>query len=382
MISRLIPLLAMVAALLISACAAPNVKTRVWLPAEHPEATKKKTFAVMQFDGKFTVVFRDWWLGSTTSYTFDSGKNFSEELEAALADARGPDGKTYFTLVERKQLAMAVGELKLGQSGLVDPGKAARIGKMTGAKVLYTGTVKSDTFDDKQFIEKETYCAAEDKNGNCLKMATKDIKCVRRKGIFLATVKATDVQSSHLIFGKQVSGYSESKSCGKEGTLLGPTETRDAALKDAVRQVVWAVAPHEFEFSLELLEMTDGIISDASKTALSSGVDLAKRGRFEEACEKWKPAAVKEPKSAALLFDAGICFEVAQSYTEALSYYTRADRLVSDIGPSATSKVGALLPGKYGDFLSKAANPDKISQDAIKRVKDLIRKKEELARQS
>jgi tetratricopeptide (TPR) repeat protein len=207
------------------------------------------------------------------------------------------------------------------------------------------------------------------------------IRCVRRVGTVQATVKAVNVQTSNIVFSKNVNGTSEAKVCdGGKGDLPSATEARDAAMKDAVRQVVWAVAPHEMDLDLELLEMTDGIAGEANKAALSKGLDFAKRGRIDRACEEWKPAAAAEPKSPALLLNAGVCLEIAQKFTDALSYYNKADRLVGDMGGSSTAAL-AKLPGDMGKMFENAADPDKITQKAIKRVKEMMRKKEELRKQ-
>ena len=45
------------------------------------------------------------------------------------------------SLVERAELDKALGELALGMSGTVTPDSAARIGQLTGAKILITGRV-------------------------------------------------------------------------------------------------------------------------------------------------------------------------------------------------------------------------------------------------
>ena len=48
----------------------------------------------------------------------------------------GLSAQTGIVMVERAQLDAALGELSLGSSGLVDPASAAKVGRLTGAKVL------------------------------------------------------------------------------------------------------------------------------------------------------------------------------------------------------------------------------------------------------
>ncbi len=61
--------------------------------------------------------------------------------------------------VERQDLAKLLGEQELGNSGMVDPGTAARIGHLTGARVLVTGrvfTVAGETMAALKIMSTET----------------------------------------------------------------------------------------------------------------------------------------------------------------------------------------------------------------------------------
>ncbi len=61
------------------------------------------------------------------------GEEFSLLLAQQLSETHG------IPLVERAELDKALSEMELGESGLVEPGTAARIGHLTGAKVIITG---------------------------------------------------------------------------------------------------------------------------------------------------------------------------------------------------------------------------------------------------
>ena len=58
---------------------------------------------------------------------------------AALLDARLSDAAPEVNLVERQELDKLLGEQELGLSGTVTPETAAKVGALTGAKVLITG---------------------------------------------------------------------------------------------------------------------------------------------------------------------------------------------------------------------------------------------------
>lgn len=61
------------------------------------------------------------------------GEEFALLLTQELSETHG------IPLVERTELDKILSEVELGESGLVDPSTAARIGKITGAKVIVTG---------------------------------------------------------------------------------------------------------------------------------------------------------------------------------------------------------------------------------------------------
>jgi hypothetical protein len=85
-----------------------------------PAAEQPLTVAIFDFSGNNGVVM---------------AKDVTALVTADLSS------NPHFTLVERAQLSKALGEQALGLSGNVDFGAAAKVGQLTGAKVLVTGRV-------------------------------------------------------------------------------------------------------------------------------------------------------------------------------------------------------------------------------------------------
>lgn len=71
-----------------------------------------------------------WWHGGT-------GSELQDMLIAELAATEA------FSILERKELDSVIGELKLGESGLVDQRTKRELGKLKGAQYLIAGTVSS-----------------------------------------------------------------------------------------------------------------------------------------------------------------------------------------------------------------------------------------------
>ena len=100
-------------------------------------------------------------------------------------------------MVERAELTKAVGEFELGNSGTVSPETAAKIGYLTGAKVLITGkvfSVDSQLFlvskiigaeTGRVFGETETMALNDNPSGPVQKLAEKIGKTISEKGALL-----------------------------------------------------------------------------------------------------------------------------------------------------------------------------------------------------
>jgi curli biogenesis system outer membrane secretion channel CsgG len=90
-------------------------------------AAEKPRIGVMRFTNN---THASWWHGGT-------GSELQDMLIAELASTEA------FSILERKELDKVIGELKLGESGLVDPATKSELGKLKGAKYLIAGTVTS-----------------------------------------------------------------------------------------------------------------------------------------------------------------------------------------------------------------------------------------------
>jgi hypothetical protein len=88
-------------------------------PAAFAQTPKQITVGILKFQSHYIML----------------GKDVSSLVAGTLsADSR-------FSFVERAQLEKVLGEEALGASGVIRPESAARIGQLTGAKVLVTGRV-------------------------------------------------------------------------------------------------------------------------------------------------------------------------------------------------------------------------------------------------
>src|SRR6185369_15392363 len=90
-------------------------------------AQEKPRIGVIRFTNN---THASWWHGGT-------GSELQDMLIAELAATES------FSILERKELDKVIGELKLGESGLIDQRTKSELGKLKGAKYLIAGTVSS-----------------------------------------------------------------------------------------------------------------------------------------------------------------------------------------------------------------------------------------------
>jgi curli biogenesis system outer membrane secretion channel CsgG len=93
---------------------------------------------------------------------------FGDKLGAAAADEMTTQlVKTgEFTVIERRQIEAVLAEQKAGQSGVIDPATAARVGKILGAQLVIVGSITKFSIDKKsagigRFAVSASYAEAE-----------------------------------------------------------------------------------------------------------------------------------------------------------------------------------------------------------------------------
>ena len=163
---RLFPVLLF---LLATGCAT-QVRVNMLQPAAYHEASLTKVVAVLPFEGP-------------------GGAEFAAEMEGVL-NSINIDDKPYFTLVDRASIDKTVSELKLSQSGLVDPKTAVKIGRLVGAQGIYTGVIGAYGWQDTPFKAKRSECVKRevrrDKDGRthegaCIRWRTSCIRANPRR---------------------------------------------------------------------------------------------------------------------------------------------------------------------------------------------------------
>jgi len=314
----LLGLLVIISSAVIASCAAPTMRLTVLAPAEYSAASKLQEVAVLPFDGK-------------------EGKEFATELEGVLASIN-IGNKQYFALVDRAKIDHLLSEMKLGQTGLIDSNKAAKVGKMVGAKGIYTGAVTETDATDSGYAEKRTRCVATvtkyDRKGKpyeeCSKYQEYSVRCTKRTATFAVTPKLIEVETSRVVYANNLTGSADSNSCSDSNSpLKTASELISTAKNQATAKLKKDIAPHYESFSVQLMDSKAGITNDDAINKFKQGIDFAKNNRFDRACELWGEARILSPNSPSIIYNIGLCMEVTGELNQAQDLYTKSDKMLS-----------------------------------------------------
>lgn len=312
---RIFPLLSVCILLfLISACAT-KVRVNMLQPAAYHEASLTKTVAIVPFTGP-------------------GGHEFTAEIESVLAGI-GIDDKQYFTLVDRASIDKLLSEMQMGQSGLVDPNTAARIGKLIGAQGIYTGRVTQNYYDDNRYTERRRTCVRyEEKRdrdgrayrGQCLSWRQYNVNCVKRAANFSVAPRLVDVATGRVLYSRILTATQHSSGCDDTQPVISAMVLLDKAKEIVKAEFRMDIAPYYVTREIRLIDDAEGIASPAAKDKIKRGLEYADRGRLDGACELWGEARIAASNSYALLYNLGVCAESRGDWDAALSLYRQADK--------------------------------------------------------
>ena len=311
-------------------CAAPAVKTTTLIPARFHEATKLKEVAVLPFDGH-------------------TGREFAAEIEGVIASIN-VDNKQYFTLIERTKIEKFLKEQELSQTGMINETTAAKVGKLVGAKGIYTGVVTLANTRDSHYTQNRQECSRReikyDKKGNpyegnCVSWRNYTVSCTKRNATFAFTPKLIEVETGRIIYSNNISEMTTASACPDSGTPLASGFELIAKAKETAKTAFKRdIAPSYVTFDIKLMDSKDGIASKEAAQKLDLGMDYAKNSRLDRACELWGEGRILSPNSPSLIYNLAICAEVRGDLEKALDLYKMADRALNKPDDKITAGIG------------------------------------------
>ncbi len=314
---------------------APKVQTTVLMPANHMEASQIKTVTVLPF------TLEDGFRRSKESVEFAS------QVEAAIASVI-IDGKPYFKLIDRLTINRVIQEQKFNMSGLVSQDDVAKIGKLVGAKGVYTGVLHPIKKSQESYREERIEC----RENRCI---TKYVRCTTRTLIFSFTPRLVDVETGRVVYSRTISIDVEDDGCDDTQPATSFEQLENHAKRMALEEFIRDVAPYYITMELELMDSKDNIQSKEDKEKFGSALDFAEKGRMDRACSMWEEIYESNKNSISLNYNLGICKELSGKPAEALNFYKRADQLTK--------------------------KPDELINKALKRALELLKRQEKLKKQ-
>jgi len=302
--------LILLALILIPCGCATKIKTTALTPAKSHEASTLKRIAVLPFSGR-------------------GNSNLNADIEALLVKIQ-VNGKPYFSVIERESLNRIMKEQRLHLSGAVDEATAVKLGRLLGAEGMIFGTVTQNTTDDKHFSSRGSECASRDKDGKCTSRRTYSVSCTERDAFFSFVPKVVNVGTGQIVASETLTGHASDKACRDSGTLKGREELLVEAKDQALSRFRLIMAPYNVSMEIVLIEGDDSNPPDEAEDRIERGIEWAKAGRMDRACELWHEASDIHPKGYAIPYLLGVCAETTGDLNEALTYYQKADRMTCE----------------------------------------------------
>lgn len=289
------------------------------VPAHYPEASKIREIAVLPFDGPM-------------------GNEIASQIEGILTQAN-IEGRPFFTVVDRIKLKNIVeGEMRLSMSALVSEDTAVKVGRLVGAKGIYTGAVAASNTHDGQFTKKRTRCTEYKKREKrkwyqseevCVREEEYTVPCTKRTAVFAFTPKLIEVETGRIIYSQNISQTTESKACSDDPyDLKSPTQLINEAATSAMDIFRDAVIPYYITVAIRIMKPDDSIPSKEVVARVEQGIEFAENNRLDRACELWEEAKTLSQNSPSIFYNLGICAEVTGNPEQALDLYKKADHLL------------------------------------------------------
>jgi hypothetical protein len=253
-------------------------------------------------------------------------------------------------LIDRTKIEDILNEQQLVQSGLIDEGAAAKVGKLVGAKGIYTGVVTPANTRDSHYTQNRQECAQReiytDKKGNpvegnCISLINYTVSCIKRDAVFAFTPKLIEVETGRIIYSNNITATASASGCRDSGTPIASAFELIGKAKEIGKSTFKRdIAPSYVTFNIRLMDSKDHISSKEAAEKLDLGLDYARKGRLDRGCELWGEGRILSPNSPSLIYNLAICAEVRGDLEAALSLYKTADRALNKPDDKITWGIG------------------------------------------
>lgn len=317
---------------LLFGCAAPKVQMTVVYPPTVAEALKLKRIAIGEFEGDAS-----------------NAAMFESQVESMLKSV-SVQGKPYFHVTPKHETLSGLQGRKRSARDLAQPDAAVALGSSLQADGIFLGSVQRAGVSESPYREERSRCTQSRTRYNrkgkavgevCVQWQNYLVDCLQRDAVFEFAPRLIETTAGRAIYTSPVKEAASSKGCADRGQRVEDGAELLAKARAAVlAQIRVAVAPEEKRVDAEVNDSTSSWLgklvgggesgslqSPASEQKFASGLEFAKAGHMDRACEIWKGIAATENAYIPLLYNMGLCEESAGNLNGARDYFTRANAL-------------------------------------------------------
>ncbi len=287
--------------ILFSGCATAINTTRV-IPARASEVTNYKTVAFLNFTG-------------------NQGIDASSKLESTVIKAE-INGNKQYSVVDRKNINQILQEQQF-QMTIANQDRIIDFGQLIGAEAIWYGNAQSNYTVTRSY-ETRSRCLKYN-NGVCSLLQEYIVPCENRQIVVNVSPKLSSVATGKVVYSRDFQERESSYSCS-DSLYQGRTEGElyNDALLDILYKYRLDIAPYIEHISIEIMNKKNGT-TEKSLKLLKNGIEFAKSGRMEKACQLWSNGILESPESISLNYNMGVCSELLNNYEDALKFYLKAE---------------------------------------------------------
>ena len=177
-----------------------------------------------------------------------------------------------------------------------------------------------------RFNQSEKYCSRTDKKGKCSNWSRRNVRCEKRTAIFSFVPKIINVSTSKVVASESISRQSEQVNCGNSREIKNDDALMNEAMNMVLEYFKSMIAPHYEKEEIVLLSKDDSNPTEQVKQQIDGGIEFAKVGRMERACELWHKAEINHKSGYVIPYLLGVCAESMGNLKRSEYYFYLADK--------------------------------------------------------
>jgi len=251
--------------------------------------------------------------------------NLADKIEASISKQR-IDGKSYFTVINRRDINKVIKEQKLQNSALIDESTAVEVGNLLGAQAIISGSVDVPTLHDDHYYVERTKCKGKGDERRCWKVK---VSCKKRTISLSAQIRMINVTTRSIIYEGDIRRQQYWSRCADDSKTLPSREAGTQYLANSIaNSFAYKLTPHYRHIAVTPLEDPDIEYSDTQERLLENALLYIEQSHYDKAERLFRRLLESTASQSYVPFyNIGVIYEVRGDFKEAQYYYGAADKL-------------------------------------------------------